>query len=184
MTTFLEFVCERLIGPPARQLGNGDSYWCCPLHNDTTPSFHTLPIHPKYRQYWKCFGCGKGGDEYQLLRELRDLVGHPLAMGTFSDHQALVGAWREEFDRMVNGSTEVKRPARLSSSVEALNPATVELAYANLQPDDVAKLAGAVALAKEHCADADGLLWLCYHKAREAERGQALVASLKKKGRR
>ena len=34
--TFLEYLCERLLGPRAKPGGSyGDSYWCCPFHGGT-----------------------------------------------------------------------------------------------------------------------------------------------------
>jgi hypothetical protein len=67
--TYLEYVCRRLLGPPAKAGGRaGESYWCCPFHDDGTPSFHTLPSRPGYPDKWKCFGCGKWGDALDLLR--------------------------------------------------------------------------------------------------------------------
>jgi hypothetical protein len=117
--TFLQYVCEKLLGPPAHHGGShGDSYWCCPFHNDTKPSFHTLPHKAEYPDYWKCLGCDHWGDELQLLRELRDIVGHPLAKGDYGDQKALLAAWRAEFEQLqsrvpgragLNGSTGSKK---------------------------------------------------------------------------
>lgn len=41
---------------------------CCPLpdHNEKTPSFHV----DTRRQYYKCFGCGKGGDGISFIMEM------------------------------------------------------------------------------------------------------------------
>jgi hypothetical protein len=34
MKTFTQYVCERLLGPPAKEGGSeGESYWCCPFHD-------------------------------------------------------------------------------------------------------------------------------------------------------
>lgn len=38
---------------------------CCPFHKEKTPSFH-VDIH---KQYYKCFGCGKGGDGISFVQE-------------------------------------------------------------------------------------------------------------------
>lgn len=41
----------------------------CPFHAEKTPSFH---VHPD-RGFFKCFGCGKGGDAIRFLMELENL---------------------------------------------------------------------------------------------------------------
>jgi DNA primase len=38
---------------------------CCPFHDEKTPSFK---VHPN-GQYYKCHGCGKGGDVIEFLKE-------------------------------------------------------------------------------------------------------------------
>ena len=74
--TFLQFLCEQLLGPPLRQGGSpGESYWCCPFCDKD--KFHTLPAKLGTKDYFKCFVCNNWGDEYNLLRFLRDNVGHP-----------------------------------------------------------------------------------------------------------
>ncbi len=45
----------------------GASYWaCCPFHNEKTSSFHVVPA----RQFFKCFGCGKGGNVINFVMEI------------------------------------------------------------------------------------------------------------------
>ena len=41
----------------------------CPFHHEKTPSFM---IHPE-KQFWHCFGCGKGGDVFTFLQEMEGL---------------------------------------------------------------------------------------------------------------
>ena len=41
----------------------------CPFHNEKTPSFTVSPS----KNICKCFGCGKGGDPVQFLKEKEDL---------------------------------------------------------------------------------------------------------------
>ena len=49
---------------------NGPSWKaCCPFHHEKTPSFTVNPD----RQYFKCFGCGKGGDVFSFVMELENL---------------------------------------------------------------------------------------------------------------
>lgn len=41
---------------------------CCPFHQEKTPSFNVNP-----GGYYKCFGCGKGGDHFSFLMEMKRL---------------------------------------------------------------------------------------------------------------
>jgi DNA primase len=43
---------------------------CCPFHNEKTPSFH---VHGD-RQFFKCFGCGKGGSVIDFVMEMDGLT--------------------------------------------------------------------------------------------------------------
>ncbi len=42
---------------------------CCPFHNEKTPSFTVSP----QKGFFKCFGCGKGGDAITFVREIESL---------------------------------------------------------------------------------------------------------------
>jgi hypothetical protein len=98
--TLLQYVCELLLGPPAKDGGAyGESWWHCPLgtHDDSNPSFHTLPPLPGKKLYWKCFGCDAYGDAYELLRLLRDTCCWPEAAGGFEDHKGLLSQWEQEW---------------------------------------------------------------------------------------
>lgn len=51
----------------------GGNYWaCCPLpgHNERTPSFCVN----QYGQFFKCFGCGRGGDVISFIMEMESLT--------------------------------------------------------------------------------------------------------------
>lgn len=65
--TFLEYVIERHLGPPAYR-GVDNATWVCPFHNDHYPSFATRPHTKQYKDRWTCFGCGERGDELDFLR--------------------------------------------------------------------------------------------------------------------
>ena len=48
----------------------GQSLWaCCPFHNEKTPSFSVSPA----KGFYKCFGCGKGGDSIDFVMEVEKL---------------------------------------------------------------------------------------------------------------
>lgn len=40
--------------------------WCCPFHNDQTPSFYIFDCG----RGWICFGCGAGGDVFDYVQRL------------------------------------------------------------------------------------------------------------------
>lgn len=48
--------------------GPHDVWCCCPLpgHEEKSPSFHI----DERQQVWHCFGCGRGGDLFELARHL------------------------------------------------------------------------------------------------------------------
>lgn len=54
---------------PLRKRGN-DLVGLCPFHGEKTPSFH---VHPD-QGYFKCFGCGVGGDVITFLQKLENVT--------------------------------------------------------------------------------------------------------------
>ncbi|HEY1977822.1 MAG TPA: DNA primase [Candidatus Baltobacteraceae bacterium] len=54
---------------PLRKRGN-DLVGLCPFHSEKTPSFH---VHPD-RGFFKCFGCGVGGDVITFLQKLENVA--------------------------------------------------------------------------------------------------------------
>ena len=60
----------RIIEPyvPLKKKGK-DWMGCCPFHQEKTPSFSVSPT----KGFYKCFGCGKGGNAYTFLMEMEGL---------------------------------------------------------------------------------------------------------------
>jgi len=60
----------RIIEPYAPLKKKGANWMgCCPFHQEKTPSFSVNPA----KGFYKCFGCGKGGNAYSFLMEIEGL---------------------------------------------------------------------------------------------------------------
>jgi hypothetical protein len=65
--TFLQYICEHLMGEPIREGGAaGESYWYCPRCGGE--KFHTMPAKPQFKDRWMCWSCAWRGDEHDLLK--------------------------------------------------------------------------------------------------------------------
>lgn len=61
----------RLVGEYVRLKKAGTRYvGLCPFHTEKTPSFGVNPVH----QFYKCFGCGAGGDIFKFVMELEGVT--------------------------------------------------------------------------------------------------------------
>jgi DNA primase len=52
-----------------RKAGGSRYIGLCPFHNEKTPSFGVHPVH----QFYKCFGCGEGGDVLKFIQKIDGL---------------------------------------------------------------------------------------------------------------
>ncbi|HEX6125527.1 MAG TPA: DNA primase [Pyrinomonadaceae bacterium] len=60
----------RIIEPYAPLKKKGANWMgCCPFHQEKTPSFSVSPS----KGFYKCFGCGKGGNAFTFLMEMEGL---------------------------------------------------------------------------------------------------------------
>ena len=59
---------------PLKRAGK-DFKACCPFHAEKTPSFTVSPS----KQFFKCFGCGKGGSVFQFVMN-RENISFPEAV--------------------------------------------------------------------------------------------------------
>ena len=73
--SFLQELADRndivdVVGSYVPLTYKGGSYWaCCPFHNEKTPSFHC----DKDKQFFHCFGCGKGGSVIHFIMGIENL---------------------------------------------------------------------------------------------------------------
>jgi predicted RNA-binding Zn-ribbon protein involved in translation (DUF1610 family) len=63
--TFLEYVCEAVLGPPIQSYGDGKSRWECPRCGE--PTFSTRQHKRGQRDLYSCFTCRLWGDERDIL---------------------------------------------------------------------------------------------------------------------
>jgi Toprim-like len=97
--TFLEHVCTRLLGPPSYVSGDGSAQWDCPICGRV--KFHTLPPCPEYKDRWRCWVCGAGGDEADLMR-----VFHPDER--YPEHLHRLDMLRLEWQPVLTGASPAK----------------------------------------------------------------------------
>lgn len=67
MTTFLEYLAEKLMGPS--ELHKGEPRWNCPKCGHR--GFHVRPHKPPHKDRCSCWTCGWWGDEHDLLAHFR-----------------------------------------------------------------------------------------------------------------
>jgi DNA primase len=67
-----------------KQLGPSRFVGLCPFHQEKTPSFH---VH-RDRQFFHCFGCGKGGDVFRFVEEIEG-VGFFDALKSLADRYGI-----------------------------------------------------------------------------------------------
>ncbi len=89
-TTFLEYVCSKMFGPPWSSRGDGQSKWPCPQCCDR--EFHTRPYDPRFADKFSCYRCGWWGNEF-------DAVWFAFPDTTYPQRQLIVERLRAEFER-------------------------------------------------------------------------------------
>ncbi len=80
----------------------------CPFHNEKTPSFFVSPE----RQIWHCFGCAKGGDMFEFVKEIES-VDFPEALKILANR---AGIELEQYKPRPGESVDTKQ--RLMAVVE------------------------------------------------------------------
>ena len=76
-----------------RRVGATQSYTgLCPFHNEKTPSFRVHANH----QFFKCFGCGQGGDVFKFVQEI-ERVSFYEALRLLADRSGIPMPKRSEY---------------------------------------------------------------------------------------
>ncbi len=145
----------------------------CPFHEERTPSFK---VHAE-EQFFKCFGCGKGGDCYSFIEEiervtfrealelLAERAGIPLRSGPIGssrdDRTGIREALRFALDRFRSNLASPRgKEARAYLEARGIAPASAEefgLGYAAAGWDDILGAARGKGIAPE-TLEAAGLL--------------------------
>ena len=137
----------------------------CPFHNEKTPSFHVNPE----RQWWKCFGCGEGGDVFDFVQKV-DSATFPEAVERLarkvgvkierSEKAAREYSERERIVRANNiactffrGELQKSKPAKDYLAKRGLSESSVEKYRLGYAPESWDSLANH--LAKERVSPAD-----------------------------
>src|SRR6202166_4512318 len=81
-----EYVRLKRLGATGRYVG------LCPFHQEKTPSFNVNQT----RQFYKCFGCGKGGDVFRFLMEVDGLT-FPDTLKLLSERNGIPMPQRAEY---------------------------------------------------------------------------------------
>jgi len=101
---------------------------CCPFHQEKTPSFSVSPS----KGFYKCFGCGKGGNAFTFLMEMEGL-NFPEAIQRVAEMSGVPlpePVDDKQFERSKKKRAEKKK---LSDEVIELNAIALEFWEAELQ---------------------------------------------------
>lgn len=109
----------RVIGEYVRLKKMGPSYkGLCPFHNEKTPSFN---VHPG-EQFFKCFGCGIGGDIFKFIQEMEHISFYE-ALKMLAERNGIPLPKRTEY---------VDPEAKSRGSIEDMNNLAEQLFKSNL----------------------------------------------------
>jgi hypothetical protein len=117
--TFLQFVCEKLMGPPLR-----GGMWLCPFHEDKNPSLSVRPPKDNHPIKFKCWSCGAWGDEHDLLKLFYPNEDYPKRL-------ARLGSWRWDYEEEVEQNQHVDSFSRGSGITK-----TVKVYDTEVQEDE------------------------------------------------
>src|SRR5579871_2640613 len=108
-----EYVRLRRSGASGRWVG------LCPFHQEKTPSFSVNQT----RQFYKCFGCGKGGDALNFVMEIDGLT-FPEALKLLAERNGIPMPKRSEF---------ADAESRLRDALHEMHSIAMDLYQSNLR---------------------------------------------------
>lgn len=123
----------RIIEPYAELKKKGVNWMgCCPFHEEKTPSFSVNPA----KGFYKCFGCGKGGNAFTFLMEMEGLS-FPEAVKNIAEKAGVT--LPEPIDDKQYEASKKRRDARkkLADQIIELNQVALEFWENHLQDTTV-----------------------------------------------
>jgi DNA primase len=104
---------------------------CCPFHQEKTPSFSVNP----QKGFYKCFGCGKGGNVYSFLMELEGLS-FPEAIKRVAEIAGVMLPEPIDDKKFEQNKKRKEERKKIADQVIELNRYALEFWENNLQTND------------------------------------------------
>ncbi len=122
----------RIIEPYAPLKKKGANWMaCCPFHQEKTPSFSVNPA----KGFYKCFGCGKGGNAYTFLMEMEGL-NFPEAIQRVAEMTGVPLPEPIDDQQYAQSKKRKEEKKKLSEQVIELNKIALEFWETELQSKD------------------------------------------------
>lgn len=122
----------RIIEPYAALKKKGKDWMaCCPFHQEKTPSFSVSPS----KGFYKCFGCGKGGNAYTFLMEMEGL-NFPEAIRRVAELSGVQLPEPVDDKQFAKSKKQTDEKKKLADQVIELNAIALEIWEAELQSDN------------------------------------------------
>ena len=119
----------RLIEPYAPLKKKGANWMgCCPFHQEKTPSFSVSPT----KGFYKCFGCGKGGNAFTFLMEMEGL-NFPEAIERVAEMAGVPLPEPVDDKQYAKNKKRKEEKKQLSEQIVELNKIALEFWEAELQ---------------------------------------------------
>ena len=119
----------RIIEPYAALKKKGANWMgCCPFHSEKTPSFSVSPT----KGFYKCFGCGKGGNAFTFLMEMEGL-NFPEAIQRVAEISGVPLPEPVDDQQFQKSKKRREEKKKLSDQVIELNQMALEFWEAELQ---------------------------------------------------